>query len=268
MKRCPICEYDAPLEYGLKTIKGQSSWTICKCGALFQKEYPKENPYTEKWYNEYAERKTRAGRVDWWARVYCVLVEDITYGRKYLDVGFGLPETIRIMRERGWITEGIDNNAPEAKDCSIIKADFEKHDFLEKKYDFINMGHVLECFRDPVGALIKAYDLLNNHGVMLITTPDVEIMYTLGFHQWGYWNEKEHYIYFSMRTLLEHLKKIGFNIVMQRNNLANRFLYTNDMHILVQKPFTTHGKLEQEIGRRIYGQGNEFAVDERGIKKM
>lgn len=43
--------------------------------------------------------------------------------------------------------------------------------FPEKKYDFITMGEVLEHVEDPVRLLEKLYELLDDNGKVIITTP-------------------------------------------------------------------------------------------------
>jgi 2-polyprenyl-3-methyl-5-hydroxy-6-metoxy-1,4-benzoquinol methylase len=43
--------------------------------------------------------------------------------------------------------------------------------FPEKKYDFITMGEVLEHVEDPVRLLEKLYELLDENGKVIITTP-------------------------------------------------------------------------------------------------
>ena len=72
-----------------------------------------------------------------------------------------------------------------------------------------------------------------------MTTASVDIMWLSGHVHWGHWSHKRHSVYWSMRTLLEQLQRVGLEIILQRQNYSSHFLARNDLHILAQKPYTT-----------------------------
>ena len=78
-------------------------------------------------------------------------------------------------------------------------------DFKEdEKYDFINMGEVLEHVEQPLNLLKKAGDLLNKEGVLFITTP---INAPMIDHIYLFNNKEE------IRTLIN---QAGFTILLEK----------------------------------------------------
>ena len=72
--------------------------------------------------------------------------------------------------------------------------------FPDKKYDFITMGEVLEHVEDPVKLLEKLYELLDENGKVIITTPTNAPAI-------------DHiYLFNNAEDIREVIRKAGFNI--------------------------------------------------------
>lgn len=233
--RCPVCHSVVLTTYLTPYGKDKKvRWFHCLCGCVFHIE-PKIEPisyYTKSYKEAVIKLKGIKDRYAYFDRLYIPIIEEITYGRRFLDVGFGLEHRIENLKKRGWLAEGID-----IIDSDYIKGDFEFYDFKEKVYDFIFMGHILETFTDPVKMLKKAWSLLKPTGVLMITTPDTEIIHQTGTKDWGYWERNENYVLFSERQLKKSVMQVGFDIVLCHKNYESRFAHWHDTHMILQKPF-------------------------------
>src|SRR3972149_3930737 len=230
---CPICGFPLLMNYPiLDCYNNNTIWFLCKCGCLVNNESKVDKSFFNEEYRKvFKELKQVKSRSQYFMDMFLPLVEEITYGRKFLDVGFCEPYNIDYLEERGWLTNGID-----LLDNKYIKGDFETHEFESfEQYDFIYMGGMIESFNYPVQALEKAYKMLRNEGCLLITTPCADSIFISGIKRFGHWNGKSSLCFFSKRKLLEILQNIGYNVVVQRENYGQRFLTWNTVHILVQK---------------------------------
>jgi len=108
---------------------------------------------------------------------------------------------------------------------------------LERKFDLIWMGNVLESMEDPILALKRAYDLLDQKGVLYISTPDVDFINKTGISGWPHFKGKEHNVIWSEKALCRELERIGFKIVMSRRNFSSRFMKWFDLHIICERNY-------------------------------
>ena len=250
-RNCPICGKATNYTYGIENKDEQSLWYRCICGVIFQKDLPKHDKYDEKYIAGYCIKKIQ-DKYEYYIHIYGPLIEELTYGRKMLDVGFGLPYTMEALEKRGWLTWGIEKNDSVYKTGgNIVNGDFETFDFriplskdaqeqagvdaIDRKFDLIWMGHVFEHFNDPKKVLQKAYNLLDYHGVLFISTPDVNFIHQEGVAGWPHWKKHEHYIMWNEKSLNREAERIGFKTVMSRKNFAARFTSWWDVHAIYQK---------------------------------
>jgi SAM-dependent methyltransferase len=234
---CPVCGMSTNYTYGIDDGKDKSAWYRCNCGVIFQKDLPVHGCYDEEYVKGYADFKDVDLVQTHAARAYASLIEELTYGRRMLDVGFNLPQNMNYFKDRGWITQGIDIN-PTFKDSkNIFVGDFAKYEKLHPEYSLIWMSHVLEHFENPIGVLQKAKDLLVEDGVLYISTPDIEFMNKTGVSGWPHWNKREHYVMWSLDALVRELERLGFKIIMKRRNFSSRFVAWFDLQILCQRNY-------------------------------
>jgi len=215
---CPLCRKLSSFAYEADNVP----WYECSCGIVYQQNIPNRVP------SEHEAVGTHH------VKTYSSVIEDLTYGRKMLDVGFASMDTQNLFKERGWITFGIDDCPSIEETDRIVNEDFETTAKLYRQdYNLIWMVHVLEKFVNPVGALRKSYKMLENNGLMFIATPDVD---TLKLNRkWQYWKKDENYIFWSERSIHSELERIGFKVILSRKNSSVRFGYCDDLHIIAQK---------------------------------
>lgn len=226
---CPACASECKLSFTIADT-AETEWVFCKCGTIFQTKKTDKAHFDEAYLKKYTDYKALQTRCEYLMRVYLPLVRELTYGRRFLDVGCAFDHHIDYLKKDGWITEGID-----LLETGHIKADFEKHDFKARKFDFILMGRVLEAFENPIRALVKAKELMPVGGVLAIVTPDAELVYQKGMFNFGNWNPDDKWIIFSETQLRRILETIGFKVVLSRKDTERRFLGWNHMHLIAQK---------------------------------
>lgn len=261
-RACPICGVSTGYIYVVN--EGESdkvgNWYKCQNGIIFQGEAPDQptdnaeqvvaygganvGSIQEEAIRQVKSKSQHAGRT------YAPLIEELTYGRMMLDVGFCADHNMELFKERGWLTWGIDINQAVDHKSNIFVGDFETADFdlkgkdfkkklgvetVKREFDLIWMSHVFEHFKNPIAVLQKAYELLSETGVLYIATPEIDFLHKTGVPGWRHWKKDEHYILWSERALKRELERVGFNVIMARRNFSSRFVSWYDVHIIAQK---------------------------------
>ena len=254
-RNCPLCGVDTNYVYAIEDgrTNENSIWYRCDCGILFQDELPVADQYDAKYVVALVEGKQARERYNYLIRCYAPLIEDLTYGRMMLEVGFCVPYILNTMQERGWLTWAIDINPTLTGKGNIYQGDFLAYDFtlpvndpemakllgdkIERKFDLIWMGHTLEHFQNPIAALDKAYNLLDPKGILFISTPDIDFISKTGIAGWPHFKKREHYILWSERALRRELERLGFKIIMCRRNFSSRYMSWYDIHCIAQRNY-------------------------------
>jgi SAM-dependent methyltransferase len=239
-KTCPICSRPTIYAYGVteesEPNKGTGMFFKCSCGIIFQDKFPDVLiPYNKKYIEDYVGAKEFEDRSIHTHRTYINLIEELTYGRRWLDVGYCYERPMNWLRERGWICWGIEVNKEIVEDTYHLKGNFEDYDFRDKEFDVVWMGHVLEHFKDPIGALKRTYALMPEDGVVVITTPDVDFIHQTSPVRFPHWKHNEHYTLWNKVSLRREAEKLGFQVIMCRSNFSERFMAWFDVHAILQK---------------------------------
>lgn len=252
---CPICGVATSYVYNLDEGGGKEAlWYRCACGMVFQENYPKGSGYDEKYVNDYALMKEADKRLTHSARTYGNLIEELTYGRMMLDVGYCVPHNMKYFEERGWLTWGIDVNPNIGGAGNLYTGDFLTHDFdipakteelkelaggdkFKRTFDLIWMNHVLEHFNDPLAVLRKAANMLSETGVLFIGTPDADFITKTGVQGYPHFKMQEHYTLWTEDTLKREVERIGMKVIMSRRNFASRYSSWYDVHLICQKRY-------------------------------
>ena len=240
-KGCPICgrkSVDASSIAESADINDAGLWYECSCGIIFQSVIPEPVIKDKQFIENHIKVKEYDAIGKHPAFVYAPMIEELTFGRKMLEVGYGTGSIIKYMKKRGWITFGIETNSDAEENDRLFKDSFETTDRLyQKTYDLVWMSFVLEQFKDPLGALHKAKQILQENGVLYIATPDIDFLHSDPKVMWPHWRRKEHYIMWSQRALCRELEKLGFNIIYAWRNPHTRWGYYHSLHIIAQRVY-------------------------------
>ena len=254
---CPVCGKETNSVWQIQegNTDRRAMWYRCQGGVLFQEHFPTNDIYHKEYLETYSDEKKAQARMIHAGKIYAPIIEETTYGRMMLDVGFGMPYNLMFFEERGWLVWGIEVNDAISPGKNIYKGDFLTYDFsphinkerlksivgekavIKRTFDLIWMSHVLEHFNDPMAVLKKAYDLLSPTGVLYISTPDIDFINKTGVTGWLHFKKQEHYTLWTERALVRELKRIGFNIILKKRNFSSRFVSWFDVHVIAQKDY-------------------------------
>jgi SAM-dependent methyltransferase len=221
---------------------------------MFQENLPVASNYDEKYVVNYAGMKEADLRLTHAAHTYANVIEEATYGRQMLDVGYCVPHNMKFFENRGWITWGIDVNKDTGGKGNLYRGDFTTFDFdipantdelkaiagadkFERKFDLIWMNHSFEHFNDPMAALRKAYNLLSETGVLYIGTPDISFMHKTGVPGFPHFKTEEHYVMWTEEALKREVERVGFKVIVCRRNFSSRYSSWYDIHLVAQKNY-------------------------------
>jgi 2-polyprenyl-3-methyl-5-hydroxy-6-metoxy-1,4-benzoquinol methylase len=140
--------------------------------------------------------------------------------RRLLDVGCATGYLLELARRRGFEPYGIELS-PVAAAVARERLPAERihcgtlrdHPFPEAYFDAVAMCDVLEHEPDPGAALGAAYRLLQDGGVLALTTPDLDsVSRRLMGRRWTHY-KREHLFYFRRRTVARLAAAGGFEVL-------------------------------------------------------
>jgi len=237
---CPSCHSYVSHLYFMQdaTTKQQSKWYSCSCGVVWQVQKP-TMVYDKKYLDKYAQFDSKLrDAYEYPVRIYAPLIEELIYGRKALLIGRPTSHQEDAFSDRGWIPYSIDKNQAHEPEDRLMLGDFESFIFEPgTSYNLIWMYHTLECFNDPIAALAKCKSLLTEDGILFIASPDTDFIHTRSSSGFIHWKPDMNYMMWNRRSLTSHLEKLGFNVILARQNYEHRFPAWDDFHIIAQRKF-------------------------------
>jgi len=227
---CPVCRNETI--NGMKITGFETlNWARCSCGVIFQ-EMIEEKTISNDYLEQYKQKKFYESSAQYPVDVYFPLIEEITFGRRLLEVDSLDLEVCNAAAKRGWIT--FATSEKELTGTSVWTDKFLNiKDAPETKFDCIYVYHWIEKLINGE-SLRKLHDWLNPGGVLFLATPDSHYVDEIGVVNFGHWF-KENNIIFSRAAMKKELEKAMFEVVLLRGNPSNRFLKCNDMHIIARR---------------------------------
>ena len=253
--RCPTCggagePYYRAMSYFINTFESPhlpaKLWMKCSgCGNLYTWKYPEElltqteqpqtvQPNVAKTLT--ATRREPAAILSIWSTILNKL-SGYTTGKNLLEVGIGEGCLLAVALEMGYRPDAVEIVRQSAQNVAdILGIPIWNGDFLDyhpdKKYSVIIMGDVIEHVTAPEQALRNAYDLLEEDGVLWLSTPNFEGSFTrLMKFKDPMWMEPYHISYFSYNGLRTLAEKCGFTV--REYQVSNR--YNGSMELIMTK---------------------------------
>jgi len=238
--QCPICSSYVSHIYYMREAKTkkESKWYSCACGVVWNIEKPSKT-YDEKYWDEYAKYdKKLEDAYKYPVKIYAPIIEELIYGRKVLLIGRVNTHQEDAFEERGWVPYSIDKNEFQPKCLRLFTGNFEDYKFgSDLKFNLIWIYHTLECFIDPISALVKCKNLLTEDGIIYLGAPDTDFIHTRGSAGFVHWKPDMNYLMWNRNSISNCLKTLGFNVILSRQNYEHRFPVWDDFHIIAQKKF-------------------------------
>lgn len=247
-ENCPSCHgagtpYFCSLPININTYTPAFSpvklWMRCKtCGQLFTYNFPKSFLTPQKDSKNQIDRiiKPKVALLP----IFGTILNSIkkhTQGIRLLEVGAGGGELIAAALELGFEVDALEIMEKQAELLSkMLSVQVCAMDFLDyntpKKYDIITMGDVVEHVTDPVAAIQKAHSLLEDSGILWVSTPNFESGFSriMKFND-PMWSEPCHISYFSRGGFQKLLHENGFRLLDYK--ISNR--YNGSMELIAEK---------------------------------
>tara|TARA_Y100000589_G_scaffold256470_1_gene245650 strand:+ start:1018 stop:2046 length:1029 start_codon:yes stop_codon:yes gene_type:complete len=225
---CPICGahskakrcYNVGVSYdftpGFDPVR---VWMHCeKCDHLFAHNRPKylERVLKETKMNSLLTPDPKAFSEE------CNIIKRImgfAKGDSILEVGSGIGEFAGVALEMLYQLECIEIRSYYAQVLEQkLKIKVHRCDFLNfqsnQKYNVLVMGDVIEHFAEPLKAMKQAYELLEEDGILWLSTPNFNSAHTrLLDHADPMWSVCEHLQFFSYESFRKLLDIIGFKVL-------------------------------------------------------
>ncbi len=156
-------------------------------------------------------------------------------GPKVLDIGSNVGIFVAACQEIGLQAQGIELNTklvaaakekyPDYQFNSVLSQDFAK---TGVKFDGIYCSEVIEHVVDPVSFTQSLYDLLNDQGVLYLTTPQLS-EYVKDKKAYRHLSAPDHKLYFNKKNICIFLRDMGFK------KFKHRFSFGGGMQLLCYK---------------------------------
>ncbi len=154
---------------------------------------------------------------------------------KLLDVGSATGFFLEIAKDKGWNVFGMEISEYAAeksreKGLNVITGAIEDLG-VGKYFDVITFWDVIEHLANARIALISAYKLLNDKGILAVCTPDSKSLVAKLFgRSWHSLIPPEHLIIFNRHNLENLLSECGFQVLFS-GKIGKRFTFQYIMQI-------------------------------------
>jgi len=232
VEKCPLCEgvgvahwcYVLPELYAhyVQKYNPVRLWMYCDtCHHMYAEEFPlqKAEPLPDLNSNAAHKSKPMATKPNTFSYFSTVLSKLANIrGNRFLEIGIGGSEFALAAQEMGYDVFGVDIDAANVLQAHKYGINAEVHDFMEfetdKKWDIIVMGDVIEHVSDPVVAMKKVHQLLDDEGALWISTPNFDGAFArMAGHDDPMRRVANHKNYFSRNSFLLLLEKSNFTVV-------------------------------------------------------
>jgi 2-polyprenyl-3-methyl-5-hydroxy-6-metoxy-1,4-benzoquinol methylase len=150
---------------------------------------------------------------------------------KLLDIGCALGVLLSESKKEGFVPLGIDISHDAVEYCkkhrlTAIEGTMQS---LKKKlgkatFNVVTAFEIIEHERDPLGMVKRIYEVLNNGGMAIITTPNHGGMWRKLMGKWWFgYQHPEHLFFFDPASITYLFKKAGFKTVRVERDTPRPF---------------------------------------------
>ena len=203
-QRCGLYYTDSIIEMGeAKEIYSETYYTeLCTSGSLYSKLRSLIARYIKRGLFEFLLNRIMVYKSE---------------GR-ILDVGCATGEFLRIAREHGWETSGVEfsqftsNIARERSSLNVFTGGVKEASYKDKFFDVVTLWAVFSHLPDPVGDFLEINRILDNDGILAFMTGNHDLIPANRIKSlWG--NPKEHNCVLNGSSLKVLLEKTGFELI-------------------------------------------------------
>jgi 2-polyprenyl-3-methyl-5-hydroxy-6-metoxy-1,4-benzoquinol methylase len=240
----PVLTYD----YSYATCLNSFQFLKCECGSYTLKNRPIDNELQSIYPTSYDAYKPSS-------RYLVQLVRSVNFKRKvkligrftkinsWLDYGCGAGEFPELLTRYGiQSVYAIDNNADVSQKLESLGVFFaetvDDQIIGEHSIDVVSLLQVIEHLPDPEKIIAALSEKIKEGGILLIETPSPSgFDFAIGENgTWGGWHAPRHFFIFSKESLVDMLKRSGFEI-LKTNFIPSPYLWAETLKArrIVQK---------------------------------
>ena len=151
-------------------------------------------------------------------------------GNTLLDIGAASGIFLNLAQNEGFQVEGIEpsqslsSQAKEKFNIDLHTISFEQFE-TKKRYSIITLLDIIEHVADPAGLIKKASMLLEENGLLVIVTPDIDSWAARIFKRKWWHFRPPHLHFFNLRTLELLLHSNHFEIISKKRYIWHFSLY-------------------------------------------
>lgn len=171
-------------------------------------------------------------------------------GSRVLDVGCGYGNFLEEQRRRGMEVHGLEPSKPrylharEKLGLNVVNTTLAEAGFPPGYFDAIYLVDVVEHLHDPRETLEECYRLLKDHGLLMLSTPDIlTVEARISGRFWRGYDIPQHLFFFSGTTLRLLLEKSGFRMTRLRHAFSTRLILSGLWLFLHNKGMNAPGKI-------------------------
>lgn len=172
----------------------------------------------------------------------CKAVTGMRGKGEILDVGCATGQFLSMMRDKGWVTRGIEVSqyaalyAKEKLQLEVFPGELHEAGFPEKQFDVVTMWHVLEHLHDPVATLVQVHRVLKDDGLLMVSVPNIECLQARIFGQfWAGLDVPRHLYVFSPQTLERLFERAGFRLIRTRSFFGSYDAFTLSLRFVIDE---------------------------------
>ncbi len=154
---------------------------------------------------------------------------------RLLDVGCGSGDWLMLMRELGWLVEGVDFDegavaVAQQRGLPVSCGAVEEQKYPDASFDAVTLNHVIEHVPDPVGTLAECARILKPSGRLILATPNsCSVGHRIFKRNWRGLEPPRHLHVFSAQSLRRILEIAGFRNVSILPHIATSVIYESAM---------------------------------------
>ncbi|MBU1147869.1 MAG: class I SAM-dependent methyltransferase [Candidatus Omnitrophica bacterium] len=141
---------------------------------------------------------------------------------KLLDIGAASGIFVKVAKDAGYQACGVEPSlwmckiAKERYGVSVFPGTLEAAGFKDDSFDIITMWDVLEHVPDPMKTLKDVKRVLKPGGLLIVNYPRIDDPLARIFGRKWWFLLSVHLFYFTPKTLLAYMEKLGFEKIVHR----------------------------------------------------
>lgn len=209
-------------------------WDDASIGQVYDADYWQSDSPKTKGYADYASEahlylKTYRRRMG-------LVREQVPPGGKVLDVGCAAGYFLRVMRDAGYETYGVELSSAIAQHAidelgadrifvGTLAEAAGAPGFAANSFDLITFWDVIEHVPDPQALLRQAASMLKPDGALIIETQNVDSRFaSLLGRRWHHFKHEEHIYHFSPSTMPRLLAQGGFRVAKMTSDYGGKYV--------------------------------------------